>query len=131
MTRNVKLTVDAKQFAQMVASGEVSHGDEVELVYDSAFGGEQTKTGEMFDIGMFDPIPAVEDRIVKNSRVESRETGRTVGELKTATVTVSQDRAIELVTEHTGGHDVDVCEGETVVQFWEGDWHGETVLPHA
>lgn len=131
MTQNVQLTVDAEQFAQMVASGEVCDGDEVELVYDSDFGGEQTKTGEMADLGMFDPVPAVEDRVVKNGRVESRQTGRTVGELKTATVTVSQDRAVELVTEHTAGHDVDVCEGETVVQFWEDNWHGETILPHA
>jgi len=105
-------------------------GCEIQVEYDSSFGGMQTVEGTAEKVrelenGRFRTYLVVGDRKISSGRVYSVADGRKLGTVDSITVTMEADKAIEWVAKDWNGHDVDRHENEIYVQFWSGELHDE------
>lgn len=119
----VRFDVTPNRLSQIRAAGLVHDGDYVEVLYDSRFGGNQTVAGEV-DIRenvLSRDDWVVDDRNADGRRVFSTADGRYVGDVIGVTLEMPRDRAIDAVTLHSDGHDVDPADDVIVVQSWEGN----------
>lgn len=129
MSDKVRFTASVDEFGRMLRNGDLD-GEHVTLRYDSAFGGEQEATGT---VEVHEQVLARDTAVIGNREIDAREvrsgeTGRTLGEVVSVEVTVDKETAIETVTKHWNGHDVDDAGDEIYVQYWENDHTGETTL---
>ena len=122
MTEQVKLQASAEQFKRV--RGDVD-GSEATARYDSNFGGEQVVSGTVENNSkVLGPDTAtIGDREIDGDVIRSEKDGRKLGQLIHVEVTVSLDVAVEAITKHWGGHDVDngaeKSGDEIYVQYWE------------
>lgn len=118
----VKFQADADQFKRVRDGVE---NTESTVRYDSSFGGMQEVSGtvQINERVLKPDTVTVGDRVVDSSVVRSEKDGRKLGELVHVEVTVDLETAIEAITKHWGGHDVDNgaenSGDEIYVQYWE------------
>lgn len=113
----LKFTLEQYRFDQVLKAGIIEEGDELTLRYDSNFGGVQEVSGEA-EFDEFTGKLSVGDRTIRGKRVHS--SSRDVGELIEVELVMPQGRALDAVTLHTDGHDIDAGDDVVIVQSWEG-----------
>jgi len=122
-SRNVDVRFELPDYKNEVS--EELNEQRVVVEYDSNFGGVQTVEGvaerqtEWLSGGPRTYM-VVDDRRVSNGYVFSEADGRRLGRVKSITVTMQADEAIEWVAKEWNGHDVDAGDDEIYVQFWAG-----------
>jgi sporulation protein YlmC with PRC-barrel domain len=116
----IKVTLSVDEFKQM--HREAIEGAEVVLEYNSSFGGSQGVTGELtYNHDAFGRSTwQVGDREIANSRVLSANDGRKVGTVESIQLTLNRETAINELTRHYNGHDIDDHGDQVVVQMWNG-----------
>ena len=118
----VKFQAGAEQFKRIRDGVE---NTEATVRYDSSFGGVQEVSGTVqINEKVLEPdTVTVGDRVVDSGVVRSEKDGRKLGELVHVEVTVDLQTAVEAITKHWGGHDVDngaeESGDEIYVQYWE------------
>ena len=118
----VKFQADAEQFKRIRDGVE---NTEATVRYDSSFGGVQEVSGTVqINEKVLEPdTVTVGDRVVDSGVVRSEKDGRKLGGLVHVEVTVDLQTAVEAITKHWGGHDVDngaeESGDEIYVQYWE------------
>ena len=118
----VKFQADAEQFKRIRDGVE---NTEATVRYDSSFGGMQEVSGTVqINEKVLEPdTVTVGDRVVDSGVVGSEKDGRKLGGLVHVEVTVDLQTAVEAITKHWAGHDVDNGAEESgdkiYVQYWE------------
>jgi len=118
----VKFQADVDQFKRVCNKVENA---EATVRYDSSFGGVQEVSGtvEINEKVLEPDTVTVADRVVDGELVRSEKDGRKLGELVHVEVTVDLETAVEAITKHWGGYDVDngaeESGDEIYVQYWE------------
>lgn len=102
---------------------EAFDGAEVEIEYDSNFGGTVTVEGEAeLDEGRYAQewtTLNVDGRKIRcNGHIFSAEDNRHLGTVESVTAVISRETAIDMVTENVD-HDIDAGEDRTIIQTWD------------
>jgi len=121
-TMQVKFQATPDQFKRVRNDVE---NTEATVRYDSSFGGVQEVSGTVqVNEQVLEPdTVTVASRVVDSGVVRSEKDGRELGELIHVEVTVDLETAVEAITKHWGGYDVDngaeKSGDEIYVQYWE------------
>jgi len=120
MMEQIKVTLTVDEFKQM--RRDAVEGTNVVLEYDSSFGDSQKVTGELtYNHDAFGRSTwQVGNREIANNRVLSANDGRKVGTVESIQLTLDRETAINELTRHYNGHDIDDHGDQVVVQMWNG-----------
>lgn len=104
-------------------TGEAFDGAQVEVEYNSNFGGTVTVEGEAeLDEGRYaqewTTLNVDGRKIRSNGHVFSEDSDRHLGTVESVTAVLPRDTAVELVTENVD-HDIDAGDERTIIQTWD------------